>query len=45
VALSTLPEMATAHRMYERMGFERAPDRDWWPNPRVHLIVYLLDLV
>ncbi len=45
VALSTLPEMATAHRMYERMGFERAPERDWWPNPRVHLIVYLLDLV
>ena len=45
VVLSTLPEMATAHRMYERMGFVRAPERDWWPHPRVHLIVYLLDLV
>ena len=45
VALSTLPEMATAHRMYERMGFSRAPERDWWPNPRVQLIAYLLDLV
>jgi ribosomal protein S18 acetylase RimI-like enzyme len=45
VALSTLPEMATAHRMYERMGFARAPERDWWPNPQVELIVYLLELV
>jgi GNAT superfamily N-acetyltransferase len=45
VVLSTLPEMATAHRMYERMGFARAPERDWRPHPRVHLIVYLLDLV
>lgn len=45
VALSTLPEMATAHRMYERMGFARAPERDWRPTPRVHLIAYLLDLV
>ena len=44
------PELAdgrwtTAHRMYERMGFARAPERDWRPNPEVHLIVYLLDLV
>jgi GNAT superfamily N-acetyltransferase len=45
VALSSLTTMDTAHRMYERMGFVRAPDRDWWPNPDVHLIVYLLDLV
>ena len=45
VALSTLQSMATAHRMYERMGFVRAPERDWWPDPDVKLIVYLLDLV
>ena len=45
IALSTLPQMATAHRMYERMGFARAPERDWWPHPRLQLIVYLLDLV
>ena len=45
VALSSLTSMDTAHRMYERMGFVRAPDRDWWPNPEVQLIVYLLDLV
>ena len=45
VALSSLTTMATAHRMYERMGFERAPERDWWPHPDVNLIVYRLDLV
>lgn len=45
VALSTLPQMATAHRMYERMGFVRAPERDWRPSAQVLLIVYLLDLV
>ena len=45
VVLSTLPEMATAHRMYEQMGFVRAPERDWRPRPDVPLIAYLLDLV
>ena len=45
VALSTLTSMTTAHRMYERMGFIRAPERDWWPHPEIKLIVYLLDLV
>jgi GNAT superfamily N-acetyltransferase len=45
VALSSLTTMDTAHRMYERMGFVRAPDRDWRPNPEVHLIAYVLDLV
>lgn len=29
VVLSTMPEMAAAQRMYERMGMERRPDRDW----------------
>ncbi|HEX6935200.1 MAG TPA: GNAT family N-acetyltransferase, partial [Actinomycetes bacterium] len=44
VALSSLPEMQTAHRIYERMGFVRAPDRDWWPSQQTQLIVYLLEL-
>ena len=44
VALSSLTTMTTAHRMYERMGFVRAPDRDWRPHPDVLLIAYLLDL-
>ncbi|KQT93888.1 acetyltransferase [Marmoricola sp. Leaf446] len=44
VALSTLPEMAVAHRLYERFGFVRAPARDWSPVPGVGLLVYELDL-
>src|SRR4051812_20951910 len=33
VVLSTLEDMASAHRIYERLGFERTPDRDWRPYP------------
>ncbi len=44
VALSTLPDMAVAHRLYERFGFVRAPARDWSPVPGVDLLVYELDL-
>lgn len=29
VVLSTLDAMRTAHRLYERLGFVRAPGRDW----------------
>lgn len=29
VVLSTEPEMHTAHRLYERRGYVRCPDRDW----------------
>jgi ribosomal protein S18 acetylase RimI-like enzyme len=44
IALSTLPQMAAAHRLYERHGFVRAPERDWSPVPGVDLVVYHLDL-
>ncbi len=44
MALSSLPSMATAHRLYERLGYRRQPERDWDPVPGVHLIVYRLDL-
>ena len=30
VALTTMPSMRHAHRMYEALGFERVPERDWW---------------
>lgn len=40
VVLSSLPEMADAHRIYVRAGFERAPDRDWQPVPDVSLIAF-----
>ena len=29
VVLSTEPDMHDAHRLYERRGYERQPDRDW----------------
>ncbi|RLV51000.1 GNAT family N-acetyltransferase [Nocardioides mangrovicus] len=36
-ALSTLPQMTAAHRLYARLGFVRAPGRDWSPAPGVDL--------
>lgn len=33
MVLSTLPSMVVAHRLYERLGFARDPERDWAPNP------------
>ncbi len=44
IVLSTLPSMHAAHRLYERHGFVRAPERDWTPVPRVDLVAYHLDL-
>jgi ribosomal protein S18 acetylase RimI-like enzyme len=40
VVLSTDPRMTSAHRLYERLGFTRLPERDWSPYPGVDLIVY-----
>lgn len=44
VVLSSLVGMAAAHRLYERLGFVRVPDRDWSPQPGVDLIAYRLEL-
>ena len=44
VAISTMPTMHSAHRIYERLGFVRAAERDWRPAPQVLLIAYHLDL-
>ncbi len=44
VVLSTDPRMATAQRLYERLGFTRLPERDWAPAPGIDLLVYGLDL-
>lgn len=44
VAICSMSRMHSAHRIYERMGFVRAPDRDWWPVPEVQLLAYRLDL-
>jgi len=42
VALSTMESMRAAHHLYERIGFRRAPHRDWRPNERVTLWVFEL---
>ncbi|HYT27339.1 MAG TPA: GNAT family N-acetyltransferase [Actinomycetota bacterium] len=42
--LSTLPTMVAAHRLYERLGFRRAPALDHDPVAGVHLLAYALDL-
>ena len=44
VVLSTQPMMHAAHRLYERFGFVRVPERDWSPRPGTALLVYALDL-
>ncbi|MEU6949243.1 GNAT family N-acetyltransferase [Streptomyces sp. NPDC046316] len=45
VVLSTQPRMASAHRIYERMGFVRTPGRDWTPVPGMDpLLTYALEL-
>ena len=44
LVLSSLAEMTSAHRVYERHGFVRAPERDWSPVPGVDLIAFTKEL-
>ena len=44
MVLSTDVRMTAAHRLYERLGFTRLPERDWSPIPGVNLLAYALDL-
>lgn len=44
LALCSLKEMTPAHRIYQRMGFVRTPDRDWEPLPGLTLIAFVLPL-
>ncbi|AWW42449.1 acetyltransferase [Streptomyces sp. AS58] len=47
VVLSTQRSMRSAHRIYERMGFVRTPERDWNPLPQldgITLLTYRLTL-
>ncbi|MEU0536347.1 GNAT family N-acetyltransferase [Amycolatopsis tolypomycina] len=44
VVLSSLDRMHSAHRLYERLGFARLPERDWRPFPHVSLIAYQIDV-
>ncbi|MCZ9344350.1 GNAT family N-acetyltransferase, partial [Streptomyces sp. TRM76130] len=45
--LSTQETMHAAHRLYERLGFVRTPERDWCPLPEtdaIRLLTYELPL-
>jgi ribosomal protein S18 acetylase RimI-like enzyme len=47
VVLSTQRTMRAAHRVYERLGFVRTPERDWKPLPElddITLLTYQLTL-
>ncbi len=44
VVLCSLSTMTRAHRLYERLGFARMPERDWEPHPGVTLVAYGLEL-
>ncbi|MGW4561639.1 GNAT family N-acetyltransferase [Streptomyces sp. NPDC004561] len=47
VVLSSRRAMHTAHRLYERLGFVRTPERDWNPVPHlddITLLTYKLTL-
>lgn len=43
VVLTTLPEMAAAQRLYERMGLHRTPDRDWSGESGRTFLTYLAE--
>ncbi|NBH02620.1 GNAT family N-acetyltransferase [Amycolatopsis sp. SID8362] len=44
VVLSSVEDMRSAHRLYERLGFARLPERDWRPFPHISLIAYQIDV-
>jgi ribosomal protein S18 acetylase RimI-like enzyme len=47
LVLSTQRTMRAAHRIYERLGFVRTPERDWNPLPHlddISLLTYALSL-
>jgi ribosomal protein S18 acetylase RimI-like enzyme len=45
LVLSTAAEMRAAHRLYERLGFQRAPERDWSPRTGLPLRAYVMELI
>ena len=42
VVCSSMPVMRAAHHIYERVGFERVPERDWSPVPGVELLAFAI---
>ncbi|MBL1095826.1 GNAT family N-acetyltransferase [Streptomyces coffeae] len=44
IVISSHPRMTTAHRLYGRLGFVRAPERDWEPVPGVAIWAFTVAL-
>lgn len=44
VILCSMQELRPAHRLYERIGFRRCPERDWTVNSETRLLAFALDL-
>ncbi|KAF4405443.1 GNAT family N-acetyltransferase [Streptomyces lycii] len=44
VAICSQQQMLAAHRLYRRLGFERAPERDWDPLPGFTLWAFTCEL-
>ncbi|GAA5161517.1 GNAT family N-acetyltransferase [Ornithinimicrobium tianjinense] len=42
LVLSSATWMTAAHRLYDKAGFHRIPERDWTPSPGVDLQAYRL---
>jgi ribosomal protein S18 acetylase RimI-like enzyme len=43
VVLSTMPEMRSAQRVYDRMGLRRTPERDWTGESGRVFLTYVAD--
>ncbi len=41
VVISTSEWMRAAHRLYRRLGFVAAPERDWSPRPGLRLLAFV----
>jgi ribosomal protein S18 acetylase RimI-like enzyme len=44
LVLSTGPNLTAAQRLYARLGFARAEQRDWMPTSELRLLAYELEL-
>jgi GNAT superfamily N-acetyltransferase len=44
IVCSSLPQMRAAHAVYRRVGFRRAPERDWSPVVGVDLLAFVRSL-
>jgi ribosomal protein S18 acetylase RimI-like enzyme len=40
LVICVISDNTRAHRFYERLGFVRVPDRDWYPMPGVDLLAF-----